>query len=326
MNPKLLEEINDLFHMFGQTPSPNIEKMNKDELSDELKKLFVNALQDFDAESFAEKAYCIKQLIRPSSLFQYRNFDDDGNSLKALENNYVWLSAPNRFNDPYDCSACFDFEKMLAATFIDNNKNSDNPKIQKSIKDLNSGKSFFDIKNQNPFFNHLKDILEKISQKKFYEYTDKFRNKGKIGCFSETNKSILMWSHYAGKHTGFCVEYNIKGIPLDNDFNMNLFPVIYSEKPLDLSKALINKREDILGLILYLVKYIDWKYEKEWRYIGETGIDNKYTMPVMPKCIYLGTMITEENENKIKEITNRIGIECKKMQLKPYSFELEEKD
>lgn len=326
MNKKLLDEINSLFHMFGQTPPPNIEKMNKDELSDELKKLFVNALQDFDAESFAEKAYCIKQLIRPSSLFQYRNFDVDGNSLNALKNNYVWLSAPNRFNDPYDCSACFDFEKMLAATFINNNKNSDNPKIQKTIEDLKSGKSFFDIKDQNPLSNQFNGFLKGISQDKFYEYTDKFRNKGKIGCFSETNKSILMWSHYAGKHTGFCVEYNIKGIPLDNDFNMNLFPVIYSVKPLDLSKALINKRVDVLGQILYLVKYIDWKYEKEWRYIGKTTISNKYTMPIKPKRVYLGTMITEENENKIKEITNRIGIECKKMQLKPYSFELEEKD
>lgn len=135
-----------------------------------------------------------------------------------------------------------------------------------------------------------------------------------------------MWSHYAEKHTGFCVEYNIKGIPLDSDFNMNISPVIYSEKPLDLSKALINKREDIFGQILYLVKSIDWKYEKEWRYIGETAANNEYIMPVKPKCVYLGTMITEENENSIKEITNKLGVDCKKMQIKPYSFELEEKD
>lgn len=135
-----------------------------------------------------------------------------------------------------------------------------------------------------------------------------------------------MWSHYAEKHTGFCVKYNIKKIHLNSDFNMNIFPVIYSEKPFDLSKALINKREDVFGQILYLVKYIDWKYEKEWRYIGTTEADNKYIMPVMPECVYLGTMITQENENKIKEITNKLGIGCKKMQIKPYSFELEERD
>lgn len=326
MNQQLFEEIKDLFYEFGKIEPPNMECISTDNLRDEIKKLFVVALQNFDNEMFAEKAYCVKQLIRPNSLFQYRKFDIDGYSLKALENNYVWLSAPSNFNDPYDCSACFDFDKMAAAYFLNNNKNSKNPKVQKLIEDLKNGKSFFEEDYQNPFLNQLNDSLKDESQKNFYEYTDKFRNKGKIGCFSETNKNILMWSHYAEKHTGFCVEYNIKGIPLDSDFNMNIFPVIYSEKPLDLSKALINKREDIFGQILYLVKSIDWKYEKEWRYIGETAASNEYIMPVKPKCVYLGTMITEENENSIKEITNKLGVDCKKMQIKPYSFELEEKD
>lgn len=35
-----------------------------------------------------------------------------------------------------------------------------------------------------------------------------------------------MWSHYANKHTGFCVEYDIS--LLDNFYKLNLFPVLYS--------------------------------------------------------------------------------------------------
>lgn len=326
MDQKLFEEIKDLFYEFGKIEPPNMESISVDKLCDEIKKLFLVALQNFDDEMFAEKAYCLKQLIRPNALFQYRKLDANGYSLKALENNYVWLSAPSNFNDPYDCSACFDFEKMIATIFLKNNMNSKNSKVQKSIEDIKNGKNFFDVEYQYPFLNQLKDDLKVESQKKFYEYTYKFRNKCKIACFSETNKNILMWSHYAEKHTGFCVKYNIKKIHLNSDFNMNIFPVIYSEKPFDLSKALINKREDVFGQILYLVKYIDWKYEKEWRYIGTTEADNKYIMPVMPECVYLGTMITQENENKIKEITNKLGIGCKKMQIKPYSFELEERD
>lgn len=29
-----------------------------------------------------------------------------------------------------------------------------------------------------------------------------------LTCFSKISNSILMWSHYGNKHTGFCVEYN----------------------------------------------------------------------------------------------------------------------
>lgn len=37
-----------------------------------------------------------------------------------------------------------------------------------------------------------------------------------LACFSETYKSILMWSHYANNYKGFCVEYNFKELGLNN--------------------------------------------------------------------------------------------------------------
>ena len=141
MEQQLFEEIKDLFYEFGKIEPLNMESISTDNLRDEIKKLFVVALQNFDNEMFDEKVYCVKQLIRPNSLFQYRKFDANGYSLKALENNYVWLSTPSSFNDPYDCSACFDFEKMVAAIFSNNNKNSKNSKVQESIEDFKNGKS-----------------------------------------------------------------------------------------------------------------------------------------------------------------------------------------
>lgn len=38
----------------------------------------------------------------------------------------------------------------------------------------------------------------------------KFFKKSYVSCFSETNDNFLMWSHYASRHTGICLEFTIK--------------------------------------------------------------------------------------------------------------------
>ena len=37
-------------------------------------------------------------------------------------------------------------------------------------------------------------------------------------CLSETPSSILMWSHYAMNHTGFCVEYDFNNLSAENHY------------------------------------------------------------------------------------------------------------
>lgn len=40
--------------------------------------------------------------------------------------------------------------------------------------------------------------------------TNKFFKNSYVTCFSETNNNFLMWSHYASKHSGICLEFNIE--------------------------------------------------------------------------------------------------------------------
>lgn len=92
---------------------------------------------------------------------------------------------------------------------------------------------------------------------------------------SEKRDDILMWSHYAQGHTGVCLEFECQlggpalGVPL---------PVIYAEKmpSLNFAKTFARteagsdgEREALLefGKLIFLTKAIDWKYEREWRYI-----------------------------------------------------------
>lgn len=58
----------------------------------------------------------------------------------------------------------------------------------------------------------------------------------KLSSFSETGNSIVMWSHYAAPHTGFCIEYSVHALPADNLTRRFLFPVIYSKDLIDATK------------------------------------------------------------------------------------------
>jgi hypothetical protein len=40
----------------------------------------------------------------------------------------------------------------------------------------------------------------------------------KVSSSSEVSDSILMWSHYADNHRGFCVEYGLRGLASEHPF------------------------------------------------------------------------------------------------------------
>ena len=136
-----------------------------------------------------------------------------------------------------------------------------------------------------------------------------------ISCFSEKSDEILMWSHYANKHTGFCVEYNFFKSN-DWDVSIRLFPVIYSGDRGQIPSSLFdisdinniqistNKQaiSDLMLLLLYKSKI--WEYEAEWRIIGEQKLltdGHLKELPIVSK-VFLGANISEENKSKIIEI------------------------
>lgn len=45
---------------------------------------------------------------------------------------------------------------------------------------------------------------------KLHDLTTKFLRNSYVTCFSETKDNFLMWSHYASKHSGICLEFTLK--------------------------------------------------------------------------------------------------------------------
>ena len=59
-----------------------------------------------------------------------------------------------------------------------------------------------------------------------YQELQKTANRFRISCFAETPYSILMWSHYARSHQGFCIEYKT---PEYSDESANLYHNLFPE-------------------------------------------------------------------------------------------------
>lgn len=174
--------------------------------------------------------------------------------------------------------------------------------------------------------NELPDFRSKYDEMlgKINEFMDNFKEKmGKIiyvSCFSEENDNILMWSHYASKHTGFVVEYDLSKLSKKDKCKLlSLFPVIYSDKRPQLSIELmslhnINKQEYLDTLMsLLLVKNSGWSYEKEWRIIIPNP--ESHTIHIPASRIIMGLNISDSNKRKLEDLANRKGMLCTQIKM-----------
>ena len=112
------------------------------------------------------------------------------------------------FNDPFDCKMDFTFEgsddadyrKLFEGKLKDDYGNLSQEEIKQKVDDL------------------LKEEFHKTDEWKIYHrriYSKLFEEEAaRLGmlCLSERPDDILMWSHYAGSHTGFCLEFDKVGL------------------------------------------------------------------------------------------------------------------
>jgi len=164
-----------------------------------------------------------------------------------------------------------------------------------------------------------------IFQNTLEDLVNTLKSKHKICSFSEINDSILIWSHYADYHKGFCTEYSFTDLPCDNQLSKYIFPVIYSPKLYNITPCMINSPKsnyNILSrLLLYLRKSEEWKYQKEWRLVTLSENPYSYKMPT-PTAIYFGAKITDKDKNLLLDITSKKNIKNYYMSLSTTEFKM----
>lgn len=252
----------------------------------------------------------------PQKLYKYTNLSEY--AMSNLEKSELTITNPKLFNDVYDSN-------MHRKSF---------PRVEKEIHILNEQLNSFGYDKIEMDMENLKKDFYKRDRYFMTYMTEPIR----IGCFSEEEKSILMWSHYANNNQGICLEYDLSNCNVTD----LLYPVIYLEEPIDTTELCEERKYSNLELAVLLsiiTKYNIWNYEREWRIIlgvygGKELPDRTQIINIPnPSTIYLGKnflkyWINEKKSdralfNRFCEYVKNNNIKLKIMRNKLLSFELE---
>lgn len=274
----------------------------------------------------------------PTSLFKYCSLDDANRNISNLKKDIVWLSSPFNFNDPYEFSAKIDLDEVLKRSYDD----KINVFLDSIFKNFFNDKEKSAIQDDSRSYDEI--VLElisngKITQAQLDDFEDRYlgvlkqsianediKKLFKVSSFSEYNDLLLMWSHYAHNHTGFCIEYDIKSLSIDHPLTKSLYPVVYSKEFVDITEYYLyktqNRNLDYL-LPVMIKKSLEWEYEQEWRLIviDDTEIGIEFPMP-KPKAIYLGSKFEPNNLADIYTFCSTNNIDLYQMKLDNSEYKL----
>jgi hypothetical protein len=261
----------------------------------------------------------------PQILYKYRSWqenelhltDDKKYQKRILTNSEIYFTNPEDFNDPFDSTIPKRYDKLT---------------IEEKFKLL-----LFHVKDRYPkysdaeIYNNAVRIFEeghllnndylKTSIEKEVEY---FCSTHGVFSVAEKPDNILMWSHYAISHRGFCIGFDSKKLwelleanKPNPDYYYSLFPVDYSfDYPLVIPTNDFKKTFKIV-LKRILTKYKSWEYENEYRYTLTGSTSQSYRIdPIIYKEIIFGCKITKRVKEDISSILYQHYPHIKRFQAK----------
>lgn len=184
------------------------------------------------------------------------------------------------------------------------------------------------ILNEQLWLSHTNSFNDPVdpSIKQFKKYKEDYNyllDSIKVGCLTTKKDNTLMWSHYADKHRGICIEYDIgkiyeKDNLIINKVNYNM-PIITHKSIVDNETLEIDNINRLIEL--FSLKSNEWKYEKEYRilYYDKERKKDGILIDCPIKSICFGTETSEDDKNLIYEIVkNKKGnkIEFKEAKFK----------
>ena len=225
-----------------------------------------------------------------------------------FDNLNIHHSAPEEFNDPFECKVLIDRSLPNSAANIrqhlykvcrmaGHTRKEASQLVSKSMREEN----FIDV-------NLLYSLNEAYAGLKISSFTTDIEN-------------LLMWSHYGQSHSGFCVEFSTSYFP----FNM-AYKVTYSSGYTIVNYPLKGTYEQ---LRIALEKSDSWAYEDEYRTLIVPGTNflptdgRVYNFEAAAvNAVYLGVNISLEDRDKIINKIRNSKIQCDIYQaaLKPRDY------
>ncbi len=313
--------------------------MNTDE-----RKIFWDTLNALGGKSYESDRQKLNSVIKyPTFIYRYRPITV--NNIDALQNNKLYFSRSNYYDDPFDTYLQIDYKSIYQQLLSTENskeaavgifkqicvqKGVDGKIIESKIKEINQT-------SIEQFFNVLVSFLTS-------EIQPLIRNTSMSVCFSESGLNETMWLKYADQYKGFCLAYSLQddekllcgkqdkcqncGI---NKFGTPLYPMYYSETRYDATKYAYNlaheyflrhvypdmSAEKVLSQLdpcvwekekVTLIKSKCHEYDAEWRMVLPCLMKEPVMREWIPYGIILGLKISENDKRIVIASAKRAGI------------------
>lgn len=223
----------------------------------------------------------------PKRLYKYRAFNV--NTLRLLSEAEVYYANPANFNDPLDCKPTIQVDtdrslleklcyKMLVASYGK----------ERALREMRNHRymstEYGDYKVDAEVEKYYMQRLASNIKDLLYAEMGNCR----VLSLAERWDCPLMWSHYADKHRGLCLEYDMA-----DHACRNMKAVDYKQprsiKINDLVAWKLNgstAAAQVIHNTFFFAKAPQWRYEREWRDIN--GSSGASSAPFRISAIYFG--------------------------------------
>ncbi|HUT34368.1 MAG TPA: DUF2971 domain-containing protein [Planctomycetota bacterium] len=225
-------------------------------------------------------------------LFKYRSLateEDLKHTSEIFLKNEIWFSTPASFNDPFDCQFVLKSDASLQEKmdFFREGLKHHHPQLPDREVEHQTKKMFGPSRRRElAAWESL--LLEQIRD---------IRNQIGVFCLTEANDDIVMWSHYADKHQGICLEF--AGSRREHvGFFARACKVNYQDSFPEVN-PFVRARPGEKAQIMVFTKSNRWKYEREWR-IGRAKGPGRESLPVgVLTSVILGARISANNRQRV---------------------------
>lgn len=231
---------------------------------------------------------------QPKTFYRYRSFSTT--TLDSLCHDMLFFSHPGEFNDPLDCSPTLTCDsgnedlRQLLTFFVSKRVSSEVLSHLSSARFKGSSAAEHAHKHAireterelaniaynatNPEYDGAVEENESWLLRQAIELELRRWYERGVCCFSTSYSSPLLWSHYGDQHQGICIGYSTKRNPVPR-----LQKVVYGGsraiKTSSLCEVFLNDNKQAAAALdedVLLRKARGWRYEAEWRLIGEQGL------------------------------------------------------
>ena len=223
----------------------------------------------------------------------YRYFDAKG-GLATLKSRQMRFASPLSFNDPFELTP-----RIIEPSdeLLEERLRTD-LWVNEFFERCGRGRALTEEESRKEYFaNELPRRLEKLraskaekTEKLKWELVGQFAEHYRLLCCSHTHDSILMWSHYAFRHSGLVLEIETDEMIPGVNLAPCIFDVHYRTSPPTVPALYSNLElfEKSLNLV-FTTKAIEWSYEEEVRIQvpapNHLKKDEPHDQEFDPKCI-----------------------------------------